>query len=377
MYGILNLDFFRPFYSDLCLGIGILPTLALDYAIAVYPLLLMVISYLLISLYEKNYKITTAFWNPFRKLFSIFRRNWDIKTSVINAYATLFFLSSIKFLSVSFDLLIPIQVYQLYPGHYNHTLGLYYAGDMEYFGSEHFPYAILAIVVLCMSIILPVTILALYPFHFFHKFIPGRWSILHTFVDSFQGCYKDGTEPGTRDYRWFASVFLIVRLVQFAFFSVADKNIFFTAIIMTLILHTTLIATVKPFKLSASHYTVINVMLLQCLTMLAITILVISFAEFLAPQFVILFYGLGIILGVIPLLYALATTSHWIYTHMKTPLGIISRMQALRNGCNNPWLATERNFTESLPHRIEHSSDYPRENLANFVAQPQAQENMK
>ena len=37
--GIWNLDFFRLFYSDLCLGIGILPTLALDCVIAVYPLL--------------------------------------------------------------------------------------------------------------------------------------------------------------------------------------------------------------------------------------------------------------------------------------------------------------------------------------------------
>ena len=45
LYGIWNLDFFRPFYSDLCLGIGILPTLALDYVIAVYPLLLILFSY--------------------------------------------------------------------------------------------------------------------------------------------------------------------------------------------------------------------------------------------------------------------------------------------------------------------------------------------
>ena len=37
LYGVWNLDFFRLFYSDLCLGIGILPTLALDYAIAVLP----------------------------------------------------------------------------------------------------------------------------------------------------------------------------------------------------------------------------------------------------------------------------------------------------------------------------------------------------
>ena len=38
------------FYTNFCLGIGILPTLALDYVIAVYPLLLTIISYLLIVL---------------------------------------------------------------------------------------------------------------------------------------------------------------------------------------------------------------------------------------------------------------------------------------------------------------------------------------
>ncbi len=372
LYGIVNLDFFRPFYSDLCLGIGILPTLALDYVIGLYPLLLMIISYLLITLYEKNYRVVTLMWSPFRSLLSLFRRNWDVRTSVIDAYATMFFLSNVKFLSVSFDLLTPIQVYQLYPDHYNHTLKLYISGDIEYFGNEHIAYGVLAIVMLCTFIILPVIILALYPFCVFHKL--AHLNILHTFVNSFQCCYKDGTEPGTRDCRWFASVFLIMRIVQFSLFFIADKNIFYSLVIMTLILHTTLIATVKPFKFSASHYTVINVVLLQCLTMLAITILVISFTNFLAPQFVTFFYIIGIIFGVIPFVYALATSSHWVYTHMKTPLDIMNRVRACRNG-NNPLLVTELSCDDNaLPHRIEHSEDYPRANLANFVSQQGARD---
>ena len=59
VYGIWNLDFFRPFYDDFCLGIGILPTLALDYVIAVYPLFLMMITYFLITLYDNNYRVVT------------------------------------------------------------------------------------------------------------------------------------------------------------------------------------------------------------------------------------------------------------------------------------------------------------------------------
>ncbi len=49
---IWNLDFFRPFYSNLCLRIDNLPILALDYAVAIYPLFLMLITYLLIKLHD-------------------------------------------------------------------------------------------------------------------------------------------------------------------------------------------------------------------------------------------------------------------------------------------------------------------------------------
>jgi len=39
-----------------------------------------------------------------------------------------------------------------------------------------------------------------------------RWHALHIFIDSFQGCYKDGTN-GTRDCRYFAGVYLTTRLL--------------------------------------------------------------------------------------------------------------------------------------------------------------------
>ena len=98
LYGIWNLDFFRPFYSDLCLGIGILPTLALDYAIAAYPLFLVVILYLLTVLY-KNCKTVTVI-RPLRVLLSRLGRNWSGKRTAVDALSTFFFLSNVKFLIV-------------------------------------------------------------------------------------------------------------------------------------------------------------------------------------------------------------------------------------------------------------------------------------
>jgi len=103
-------------------------------------------------------------------LFSLFRKNWDIKTSAIDVFATFFLLSTTKFLSVSFDLLAPIRVYQLYKDHYNYTLGLYYAQDIAYFGKEHIPYAVLAIVFMCIFVISPIACLAFYPLSFFKAF---------------------------------------------------------------------------------------------------------------------------------------------------------------------------------------------------------------
>jgi len=70
VYGIWNLDFARLFYSDICLGVGVLPTLALDYAVAVYPLLLMGITYFLVVLYDKNYRLVRFLWKPFRFVFT-------------------------------------------------------------------------------------------------------------------------------------------------------------------------------------------------------------------------------------------------------------------------------------------------------------------
>ena len=257
LYGIWNLDFFRPFYSDLCLGIGILPTLALDYVIAVYPLLLMIISYLLIVLYDRNYRVVSMLFRPFLALFSLFKKNWDIRTSVIDAFTSFFLLSNVKFLSVSFDLLVPTKVYHLHGDHYNSTLALYYAGDIEYFGKEHLPYAILAIVVSIIFLILPVAILALYPFGFFQKFLnlfPFRWYILHTFVDSLQGCYKDGTEPGTRDYRYFSVGYILFRYFGFLLYGITLDGTFFPLCGTATLLFTLVLVLTQPYKKAVSHY---------------------------------------------------------------------------------------------------------------------------
>ena len=360
MYGIWNLDFFRPFYSDLCLGIGILPTLALDYVIALYPLFLMMITYFLITLYDNNYRVVTIMWTPFRKLLGIFKRNWNVRTSLIDAFATFFFLSNVKFLSVSSDFLQGVKIYKLYPDHYNYTLGLYYAADVKYLSrDEHLPYAILAIVSLFFFVFLPTLILTLYPFSLFQKFLnlfPFRWYILHTFVDSFCGCYKNGTQPGTRDYRWFASAFLIIRWCQLIVYCLFDDVVSPFIIALSLILLATLVAALQPFSSSLSHYNAINVVFLLFLVFTLITGIGGFLCHYMAPQYLIFFYILGFSVATAPIVCVLAVTSYWSW---KLGVRLFSQIKGRVRGYNHfPGNTT----------RMDHSPCYSRENLSSFVS---------
>ncbi len=68
LYGIWNLDFFRSFDLGICLGTGTLPTLALDIAVGVYPLLLTILSYIMIQLYDRNFLPLVILWKPFKMI---------------------------------------------------------------------------------------------------------------------------------------------------------------------------------------------------------------------------------------------------------------------------------------------------------------------
>ena len=248
-FSFWNLDFFRSILPDICLNITTIQALALDYITALYPFVLIPLSYFLIELYDRECTIIVMAWKPFKKILTFYRTSWDIRTSVIDSFATFFFLSYFKIVSVSADLLIPTTIYQ--QGSNKSMLGLYYSPTVIYFGDNHRPYAILAIIILTIFVAFPTAIFILYPCKCFQAFLslfPFNWHFLHVFVDSFQGYYKDGTEPGTFDCRWFSTVMLVNRLFLFIVFSLTLSTMYY--IYAIIVLATFLIATIniQPFK---------------------------------------------------------------------------------------------------------------------------------
>ena len=163
IHGIWNLDFFRLLSVSICFEASPLTILSLDFFVALYPLLLMVVTYKVISMHDSNNKVVMMIFWPFKRAFRHFKHNLDIKTSTIDSFATFMFLSHIKFLNVCFDLLLPVQVCET-SSNRNCTWAVFHDATMTYFGQEHLPYAIPAILVLLMFVLGPVFILVLYPF---------------------------------------------------------------------------------------------------------------------------------------------------------------------------------------------------------------------
>ena len=256
LYGIWNLDFFRLFDLGICFKISPLSTLSLDLLVALYPQVFMLFIYGMTVLHDSNCKVIVIIAKPLKSFFYLFKRNWKIKSSVIEGFATFIFLSNVKLLGVCFDLLIPVQV--CHPSK-NITCkwALYYDSTVGYFSSEHIPYAVLAIVVFVLFVIAPMLTLALYPLSVFQRcasHAPQRWQIaLHILMDSFQGCYKDGTEPGCKDCRWFSVIAFVLRLLIFGTFGFFHECILLWVLIIACTAILTII--VNPNKPQFKHHT--------------------------------------------------------------------------------------------------------------------------
>ena len=216
IYQLSNLRFFPNFFSGFCVikNLNGLQAIALEYITAVYPLFLVVILYICIELHARNFRPIVCCWRPFHKCFVYFRRSVDPKASVIDTFATFILLSYAKFVAVTYYLISPTSLYNG-KGEKRNTLVMYYAANIQFFHTQHLPYALLAISVLLSFIAIPPLLLCLYPCPSFQKCLTKcklNSQALRTFVEIFQGCFKDGTN-GTRDYRYFSGFYFMLRII--------------------------------------------------------------------------------------------------------------------------------------------------------------------
>ena len=82
--------------------------MCLDYALAMYPLLLIFLTYILFKLYER-FEVVRIFFKPVVWLFTRLNYRWNASSSLIEAFATFLLLSYVKVINTSFDTLMPID----------------------------------------------------------------------------------------------------------------------------------------------------------------------------------------------------------------------------------------------------------------------------
>ena len=325
-YGIWNIDYFRTLYPDICLRLTTLQALSLDYIIAFYPLLLIMITYIMIKLHSRECRLVVWMWKPIKKCLLKVKNTDNMKTSMIDVFATFLILSYHKILSVNFDLLAftaPIDSSGTSVGRF-----LYYDASYEYFGPDHLPYGILAIISFTFINLLPVLLLFFYPMKWFQRCLNNfklSHLALHTFVDSFAGCYKDGTEPGTRDCRYFAALFLFLRILLFIIYQ-ATLDVSFYGWSGTLFtLFTILFVMAQPYKSMYSKYNKVTVVVLGILVMTTTAIMNVNIAFIKVHQAVNISAAVVAALIALPQFYAIGIGLKWMYKHC------VSKMLRLKN----------------------------------------------
>lgn len=242
-----------------------------------YPLFLVTLTYLLIQLHARGCLLLNILWLPFKKCYNHLTHRVDAKTSIIDVFASFLVLSYVKFLCVSFDLLVPTRVYDVH----GEPVGiyLYYNANVAYFGPEHLPYGTLAVLV-TLIFILPLLLLLLYPLRCFQKLF-GNWQALRIFIDSFQGSYKDGVAEGRYDYRYFSAVF---RILFFVTYAVTLSGYYYAlSVILQLLLILTLVV-VKPYREVLSHYITLDVVFISLLGLWNASMVSIMFASMKAVK---------------------------------------------------------------------------------------------
>ena len=163
-------------------------------------------------------------WKTFLKPL---RRRLRISTSLIDVFASFLYLSSSRLLLTSLYILMPVKVYHQGPDGLIIKQGVFIEPTLEYFGKLHIKYALLGILMILLVLFTPcVSSVCLSCFQRILNKARLNSLVLKTFIDIFQGYYKDGTN-GTRDYRIFSVLPFTFPILEYLSFVLTECILFY------------------------------------------------------------------------------------------------------------------------------------------------------
>ncbi len=223
----------------------------MDYIVAFYPFVLILLTYMLVTMYDRHYRILVWMWKPFKWCSQYYLREWKIGTSLMEIFASFIQLSYVKILGTCFNIVFTVRTYDI-NGNRLKEHYLYYDANIEYFGRQHLPFAILALFTGLVLVVLPFLLLVLYPCRCFQRglnYMGWRCQTLHIFMDAFQGSYK--IEP--YDFRFFSAYYMLLRGMILVQVTIFPSIFFFYTSAMILIVSAALILIIQPYKVNAHN----------------------------------------------------------------------------------------------------------------------------
>lgn len=352
---IWNLDFFRSVYDPFCLhpSLSALPVLTLDYLVAIYPLVLIALTYLLVKLYDR-YPLVSWLCRPLYRCFHTFKTEWDINSSLVRAFATFYLLSYVKVINVTADILAPVR-FQNMTGNLT-SYFFYYDATIPYFGNQHTPYAIAALTFAFVYNVLPFLLFCVYPCGWFHRALNKtgcRCHTLHAFMDAMLGAYTH--RP--RERRYFGALFLAVRVGHVVTMATLNTFTYFSIASYIMISTIILVATFQPYK--NKWHNRIDIILFSAAA--RVYLMVVFFQEGLtADPFkprnfrrYLYEYSSYVVIAIIPL-YGLPV----LVRHVLPQRFIQRRLESLYTKISL-MLNKAKNSEETLPPRMEHGERNP------------------
>ena len=251
IYSIANLDFIIPFAEPFCLSKNLTPihAITLEYIPAIYLLLLTALVYIWVVLYKNH-------CNPIRLVTDMVIRKEQNSSprscctyvpNYIESLALVSLLCYTRMATTSVKFLHSTDFYDLQGN--KHGTAFFYDGTMDYFGKEHAVYAIIAISILGVFIFLPALALFFYPIvqtYICTRHSNGESSV-KMYLQSFMGCFKDGSND-TTDHRYFAGIYLILRIVIAFLYLERDIETLLISQISVAIIAASLFMTLRPYK---------------------------------------------------------------------------------------------------------------------------------
>lgn len=247
VFGLFNLNSFSYLLHPFCVSktFSALDVLCLDLAVGAFPLMLIVVIYILIPLKSIKLKRSSAVQTTIGK-------------TLVHSFAGFIYLSYTKFTLASTKLLSTTGLLRADGSSVSDIKLVYYAGQYVFGQKEYMlPYGVVAIIVFVIfAVLLPVLLMG--PFQLMNwladkprfQFLNKCWPTLriNIFLDAFQGCYKPNR-------RYFAGVYFIFRLVIFityAFTANELSDMVWKQILCTIML--VIVAILQPYRVNVINY---------------------------------------------------------------------------------------------------------------------------